>query len=171
MALVRQIVNANVYLEGASLLGQLADLNLPEPETAMNEFKALGMFGTVDLPSGLNKLEMSLNFKSFFRDAFRRFFNPFQAMNLQIRASIEDFEAGTRVGQTPLVILITAAAKKNAAGNYKPQENAEFPAELSVYYMKIVEAGTVVVEIDVMANIWKVGSQDVLAQWRRNLGA
>lgn len=170
MPLIRQIVNANAYLDGGSLLGQIEEFTLPEPETTTVEHKWLGGFGSVKLPSGLQVMEASIKFKSFFRDTFQRFYNPFASMEIQVRANVEDFEAGDRVNQSPYVAFMTVNSRKFAAGMFKPQENAEFNAEMDVTYLRIEEAGRTVLELDVMANIWKVGNQDVLAQWRRNLG-
>ena len=42
---------------------------------------------------------------------------------------------------------------------------------MSVTYAKLVVNGQDIFEIDVLENIYKVGSKDILSNFRRNIGA
>ena len=56
-------------------------------------------------------------------------------------------------------------------GTIKPQDNAEYETQMSVTYAKLVVNGQDIFEIDVLENIYKVGSKDILSSFRRNIGA
>ena len=55
-------------------------------------------------------------------------------------------------------------------GNFKQHDNVELTSMLTVTYVKQVINGEDVIEIDVLANIFKVNGVDVLAQYRNNIG-
>jgi P2 family phage contractile tail tube protein len=63
-----------------------------------------------------------------------------------------------------------AAFKEFPLGKFKKNDNAEFTTELAVYSFKIIHAGIELVEYDMEANIYKVLGDDLLAQYRANLG-
>jgi P2 family phage contractile tail tube protein len=54
---INRITNANIYLDGANLLGRAEEVKLPDVSMTMQEHKALGMVGKVELPAGFDKLE------------------------------------------------------------------------------------------------------------------
>ena len=57
MSQINAIYNANVYLDGNNLLGKAGEFKLPEFEIGQDEYKALGMVGTIKLPNGVEALE------------------------------------------------------------------------------------------------------------------
>lgn len=54
---INRITNANIYLDGANLLGRAEEVKLPDVSMTMQEHKALGMVGKVELPAGFDKME------------------------------------------------------------------------------------------------------------------
>ena len=42
---INRITNANIYLDGANLLGRAEEVKLPDVSMTMQEHKALGMVG------------------------------------------------------------------------------------------------------------------------------
>ena len=47
MTAVTAIYNANVYIDGNNLLGKASEFKLPEVEFEQDEFKGLGIKGTI----------------------------------------------------------------------------------------------------------------------------
>ena len=80
----------------------------------MVEHKALGMVGTLELPSGVDKMDGEIKWSSFYADALIQVANPYANINI---------------------------------------------------------GGLPIVEFDPMANIYKVAGNDVLAQFRANVGS
>ena len=66
---INRITNANIYLDGANLLGRAEEVKLPDVSMTMQEHKALGMVGKVELPAGFDKMEGEIKWNSFYRDA------------------------------------------------------------------------------------------------------
>ena len=167
---INRITNGNVYLGNNSMLGKVAEVTLPEVNAIMTEHKALGMFGKVELPAGLEKLEGTIIWNAFYKDVAIAMGNPFQSHALQIRCNVETYDAQGRMKEVPMVTFLTVMFKKNPLGAYKQAENAEFTSLFSATYVKQVIDGDEVLELDYMANIFRVNGADVMSTFRNSLG-
>jgi uncharacterized protein len=167
---VKKLTNANVYVNGSSFLGKAAEIDLPKITAVMAEHQALGMVGKIDLPSGFEKMEARIKWNSMYPDAMKRMANPFEMVSLQCRSSLEDYTAGGRTGEQAVVCFMKAQFKEVPMGNFKQHENVELESQLTVTYVKLEIGGEVIVEFDALANIYKVGGEDILAQYRANIG-
>lgn len=167
---VNRLTNANIYLDGKSMLGRAEEVNLPMIKHILSEHKALGMIGKVELWSGVDKLEAKIKWNSFYADVHKKFANPFRALNLQIRSSLEVYNSQGRTQQQPVVVFLTGSSKDFPTGNFKQHDNVELESNLTVTYVKLVVNGETILEFDVLANIFKAAGEDVMAQYRANLG-
>jgi P2 family phage contractile tail tube protein len=168
---INRVTNANIYIDGTnSLLGQAEEINLPKLSTVQVEHKALGMRGKIELPSGFDKMEMTIKFNSFYQTTFTQFANPYKSLKLQIRASVESWEGGDKTGELPLVIYATVTPKGFPLGNFKSNDNVEFEADVACTQIKMEYNGQQVMEFDAMANIFTIAGVDQLATYRANLG-
>lgn len=168
---INKIFNANVYLDGTlSLLGRAGEMTLPEMAVDTQSHKALGMFGELELPSGLKAMKCDIKWTGFYADHLRAAANPFNAHSLQVRGSLETWTSQGRTREVPVVWTMTAGWTTAKLGTLKPKEGAEFDDEMAVSYVKVAHDGQAVCEIDVFNNIWTVAGEDVLARWRANLG-
>ena len=167
---LRRVTNAAVYINGNSLLGRAEEIKLPDITTLMTEHKALGMVGKLELPSGFDKLEGEIKWNSYYPEVAATMADPYSMVQLQCRSSVETWGAGGRTEQLPLVTFLTVLFKKNPLGNFKQNDNAEFGTSFAAYYIKQQFAGADVVELDVLANIYKVGGQDKLDLMRAYQG-
>jgi hypothetical protein len=167
---VNRLPNCNVYVNGGQMLGRAEEVDLPDIKTVQAEHKAVGLIGKLELPSGLDKLEASFKWNSFYSDVFTAIANPFTAVSIQVRASLETWAGGSRVSEVPLIVFLTGTFKEFTAGKFKQHENAEFPSKMNVTYIKKIVNGVDIYEIDVLANIWKVNDVDLLATYRTNIG-
>ena len=167
---VNRIVNANIYIEGVNLLGRAEEIKLPDITAIMNEHKALGMIGKMELPSGFDKLEGEIKWNSLYEEVAKYMANPFKALQLQCRSNIEIYGSGGRIEEVPLTTFLTAMFKKNPLGSFKQHDNAEFTSTFSATYIKQVIKGKEVLELDYMANIFKVNGEDLLATYRDHIG-
>ena len=167
---INRLTNANVYLDGGSMLGRAEEVNLPVLKAKMAEHKALGMVGKIELPSGFDKLEGEVKWNSLYEEAAKAMANPFKAVQLQCRSSIETYGPGGRIEEVPLATFLTVMFKKNPLGTFKQHDNAEFGSTFTATYIKQVIKGKDVLELDYMANIFKVNGEDLLATYRDNIG-
>jgi P2 family phage contractile tail tube protein len=168
---VNKIFNANIYLDGTNnLIGRAAEVTLPEISVATSEHSGLGMVGTLELPAGLQAMTLQIKWSGFYADHMKAGANPFKAHKFQVRGSVETYGAEGRVAEAPVVWHVTASWKKAALGGVKPKEAAEFEDELAATYVKVVHDGEELLEVDVLQNIWRAAGEDVLANYRKNIG-
>ena len=167
---LNRVTNANIYVDGNCLLGKAEEIKLPDITTVMSEHKALGMVGKIELPSGFEKMEGEIKWNSFYRDVWLKMNNPYSMVQLQVRSSVETYGAMGRMQQQPLVTFLSVMFKKNPMGTFKQNDNAEFSSSFACYYVKQQLAGEDMLELDVLANIYKVGGVDQLDIYRNNIG-
>lgn len=167
---IKKLTNANVYLDGNSLLGKAEEISLPDLSGKMTEHKALGMVGTTEFWSGLDKMEAKIKWNSLYPDVMRKTANPMKAYQLQVRASLNNYDSTGKTGEDAVVCFLTGTFKKHPGGNFKQHDNVEMENTLNVTYMKLEVAGSVIYEVDVLANIFRVDGNDLLATYRANLG-
>lgn len=168
--IINRITNCNVYLDGASMLGRAEEIDLPEVKQIMQEHKALGMQGKVEFPAGIDKLEAKIKWNSFYPEVLRKIGNPFKSLQLQARGSLESYTGQGRTSEVPVVTLMTGIFKKFPLGKFKPHDNVELESELAIHYVKQTIDGQDIIEIDVLANIFRIGTGDLLERFRINIG-
>jgi P2 family phage contractile tail tube protein len=167
---VQRVTNANIYIDGNSLLGRGEEVELAFPKAKMADHKGLGMFGTAEFPAGIDKLEAKVKWASIYADVLRTI-SIFHSHQFQIRASIEQYTSQGRIAEYPFVGLMTAQFKDGGPLNFKQHEQVDFPTTLVVYHCEYYISGVQYILYDVLANIYTVGGIDQLAQFRANIGA
>ncbi len=167
---INRLTNANVYLDGGSMLGRAEEITLPTLKAKMAEHKALGMVGTIESFAGFEKLEGKIKWSSLYPEVLKKTANPFTAVQLQVRGSLEVYTSAGRQDEKPVVVMLSVIFKSLPAGAFKQHDNVEVESEFTATYMKISVDGEEIVEIDALANIYKAGGQDVLAAYRTNIG-
>lgn len=166
---INRITNANVYLDGGTLLGRAEEIKLPDIGIKMTEHKALGMVGTIELPAGFDKMEGEIKWSSFYKDVMAKIANPFKFISLQVRGSLGTYNPQGMVEEVPLVTFLTVVFKKIPGGTFKQHDNAEFATPFSGYYFKQTVNGEDLIEFDPMSNIYKVKGEDLLVTYRKNV--
>ena len=167
---INRLTNANVYIGANSLLGKLDEIELPEVKIKTAEHKALGMIGAMKVPAGIEIMEGKFKWNSLYPDVLKRIANPFRNLEIQVRGSLEQYTIQGRTLEIPVKVLLTIAPLGLPGGSYKQNENVEAETEFTAFYMKQVIGGEDIVEVDVLNNIYKAGGEDLLQQYRSNIG-
>lgn len=167
---INQVDNANVYLNGQSFLGKAKSVKLPEFEVEMVEHKNLGLVGTIKLPAGVNALEGEIVWDGFYPEVAVIANNPFKSAQLMVRADVKVFNAAGIAAEVPLVMLLNCSFSKSPMGDYKPKEATEYTNSYQAHSIKQTLDGKEVLFFDAFSNQWRVGGQDVLADYSRNIG-
>lgn len=165
-----RITNANCYLDGNSLLGQVEEATIPDVKKIMVEHKALGMIGKPEFSSGLDKMEAKIKFNSIYPDAIKSAAGFGNSVKLQLRSSVEVFEGGSKTSEKPYVVFMTGQFTNVPAGGFKAMENVEVEMNLSVTAIRVEFDRVELFNVDVNANIWIVDGVDQLETYRSNLG-
>ena len=171
MSAINTIFNANVYVNGNSQLGRASELKLPEIEISQDEYKGLGLVGTIKLPSGVEALEGEITWNSFYPDAFVQVYSPFKSVQLMVRANVQVFNASGLAEEVPMVTMVTATFSKNPLGTYKPKEKAEFASTYQATEIRQTIGGRETLYFNAFTNEYRVNGVDQLAKFRRNIGA
>lgn len=165
-----RITNAAVYLDGNSFFGRCEEIDLGTVKTVMSDFQGLGMVGLIELPDGIDKLEGKIVWNSLYYDAAKRLATPFKTVQLQCRSNVQVFNSGGLVDEFPLVTMMTIMFKEYQLGSYKPRDPSKFESPFSATYVRQILNGNEVVLLDYLANIFKVGGEDQLAKYKKNIG-
>lgn len=168
---INKLVNANIYMNGNNLLGRAEEIQLPQIKIKTAEHKALGMIGSAEFFSGIDKLECKIKWNALYPDVLKTCSNPFTAAMLQVRASLETYNATGRISEVPATAFLIGTFKEFPLGNIKPHENAEYETTMAVTYAKLIVDKEEIFEIDVLQNIYKVGMLDMLSKFKKNIGA
>lgn len=164
------LTNANIYVGRNSFLGRASQLQLPNLEFSMTEQNLIGMIGSIETFSGINAMEVSITWNAYYPDVMKEFGNPFKAVNMQARASLETYEGGSIVEELPAVVFLTVAPKSFPLGTFQQQENVQIEQTLRCTAVKLEINREPIFEFDALANILKLNGQDLRAQYRANLG-
>ena len=167
---INKLINANVYMNGSNLLGRAEEVQLPQIKHKMAEHKALGMIGSAEFFAGIDKLECKIKWNALYPDVLTTCANPFVAVPIQVRASLETYTSAGRVSEVPAIAFISGTFKEFPLGTIKPGDNAEYETTMSVTYAKLVVDGADIFEIDVLENIYKVNGVDILSTFKANIG-
>lgn len=171
MSSVNVIYNANVYIDGNSMLGRAAEFKLPEFEIGQDEMKGLGLAGTIKLPNGVEALEGEITWNSIYADVAAKLSHPFKSVQLMVRSNLQTFDAMGLQKEVPVVTTVTARFSKNALGNFKPKEKSEHNTTYQAMEIRQVVDGREVLYYNAFTNQYRVGGTDALAQMRKNIGA
>ncbi|WP_373100793.1 MULTISPECIES: phage major tail tube protein [Pasteurellaceae] len=167
---INQIVNANVYIDGNSLLGKAKEFKLPDIEFEFIEHKGLGLHGTVKLPAGLNAMEGEVIWDSFYPEVRAKVYNPYKNVQLMARSNLQVFDSRGLVAEEPLVTIMNVAFNKTTGGSFKNKEATEHSDMFQIMSIKQLLGGKEILHVDVLANIYRVNGQDVLQKYRTNIG-
>nr|BDD46397.1 phage major tail tube protein [bacterium] len=166
---VRKILGANVYINGNNLLGQADEVTPPSIKLKMEEHKALGQFIGTEFPTGIEKLEATFKFNSYYPEILKT--SPLKTVDLQVRANQAIYEGDTISSEIEVVHYIRGIFKETNFDAIKQGEQSGVEKQMSVTYSKLVIAGETIHELDAVNNIYKVGGEDVLASYKNNIGA
>lgn len=167
---VKRITNANVYVDGNSLLGKVDECKLPDIKVVMSEHKALGLQGKLEFPTGIDKLEATFKWNSLYSDVLTKVANPYKAVEVQLRGSLETYGNSGRIAEVPVVAYMTGVFNKFPLGGYKQHDNVELETTMAVTFCKLEIDGKPVIEFDALANIYKASGVDLLATYKINIG-
>ena len=168
---VNRLTNANVYNNGASLLGKVEEVTLPAIKSMSVDHKALGMVMPVELPSGFEKMTGKIKWNAVYPDLIKEFGSPYATKSIQIRGNLETYDSTGRLSEVSVVAYLTLRFKDVLPPiGLKQNDNPEMESEFSASYYKLEVDGVTLIEIDAFSNTFFVDGKDELANYRNSLG-
>ncbi len=168
---ISKVINAAVFVDGESFIGRAEEVDLPKVKFKFSDTKGLGLYGEAELPSGLDKMEARIKFNSLYPSFTALAANPFKLRTVIVRASQQVWDQNGVSREAPIKAEMRGFFREWDTGNIKGGESAEAEATLSVIYYKLEADGNEIVEVDVFNNIYKVEGQDILQQFKQNIGS
>ena len=183
---VNALVNAAVYMLPAGLpangtigvgvgnlgglLGRAAEVELPHPKSKMVDYKGLGMIGDLSLWAGIDKLETTIKWASYDPTVLAQIVNPLSPSYVMVMGNVTQYTSGGVQAQIPVVYVMGGIFHDPGSASVKKMEQSELTSHVTVYHAEEYINGVQVFLYDVFANTYIVGGQDILAQYRQNLG-
>jgi P2 family phage contractile tail tube protein len=167
---VNRIANANIYVNGANLLGMAEEVTFPKPKHKFVDHKGLGMAGTGEFWAGIDKLESKIKWASIYPQVEAIAASPFSPQAFQVRGNIMTYNSQGLAAQVPVVCFMTGVFKEGGDLMFKQHENVDYTSTITVYHSEMYVSGTQVFLFDLLSNQYVVNGVDLLAQFRANIG-
>lgn len=168
---IKKLHNSQVFDGDKSLMGIASECTLPDVVAVLEEHLGQGMIMKVDLPTGvLEKMSFKIKWNSFYPDVWARGGDVMQIRKLQVFGNVNTHNANGLASQQKLKVNVNGTWTKTPGGVLAPAKQPETESELSVSYFKINFDGNDLIEVDAFTGVYKVAGQDVLTNFRKNLG-
>ena len=168
MALPRKLKLFNLFLNGENFVGQVTEVTLPKLSRKMEEYRAAGMSGTVDIDLGMEKLEMEFTCGGMMREILLSFGAATHDAELLRFAGAYQREESEEVDAVE--VTVRGRHKEIDMGGAKLGDDTEFKVSSSLSYYKFEMNGETLIEIDVVNMIEIIGGVDRLAKYRAAIG-
>lgn len=167
---ISHLYNCTVYLNGGAYIGAAETVKLPDIVQKMAEVSGLGLFGTVELPSGIEAMEASITWNGPYEAALLATNNPLRAVSLMVRGSLEKHTSAGLDSTSAYVATMTVRQKASNQGEFKAAERLMPETVFTVTSYKLEIGGVTMIEFDALSNTYKVANTDVLSAFRANNG-
>ncbi|WP_375592125.1 phage major tail tube protein [Chitiniphilus eburneus] len=168
MALPRILTKFNVFHNGTSHLGEVAELVLPKLTRKVDEYRGGGMGGPVDLDLGNEKLELEATYGGWMYDILLQYgIAQIDGVLMRFAGAVQRQDTGEN---DAVEIVVRGRHVEIDPGSAKAGEKGEFKVKSSLSYYKLVVNNVTLIEIDHINLVFVVGGTDLYAAQRRAIG-
>ncbi|MDC6293995.1 phage major tail tube protein [Ralstonia pseudosolanacearum] len=168
MALPRHLKHFNVFADGESHAGECEEITLPKLARKLEEYRAGGMNGPVEIDLGNEKLELEATYGGPMRSILRQYGTT------TIDGAMVRFAGAYQREDTSEVDAVEVVVRGRHTeidfGAAKAGDKAPFKVKSSLSYYKMVVNGELWCEIDHINFIETIFGVDRLAAQRRAIG-
>ncbi|WP_313552360.1 phage major tail tube protein [Pseudomonas sp.] len=170
MALPHKLKNVNFFNEGYNYLGQSKTVTLPTLGRKMESYRGGGMNGPVKVDFGMSDDGLQLEWTLGGLDlTVLKQFGVTNASGVMLRFA-GSFQQDDTDTTTSVEIVVRGRHETIEMGDAAPGEDTEHKITTTCTYYKLAVDGEVVIEIDLLNFIEKVGGVDRLEGQRKALG-
>lgn len=169
MAMPRKLKNLNLFNDGNTYIGQIAEVTLPKLTRKMEDWRGGGMNAPIKIDQGMEGVELEAVCGGLMRDVFEQFGIPrHDGVMLRFAGAYQRDDTG----QVDAVeVVVRGRHEEIEAGKAKAGDDTEFKFKTVASYYKLSVAGATLIEIDIPNFVEVVGGVDRLAEQRRAIGA
>jgi hypothetical protein len=165
----RKLKNFALFVDGYGYAGRCEEIALPKLTRKMEEFRAGGMDGPVEIDLGQEKLECEVTLAEYDESVIKQYgLQDGSAVKVKMKGSIERDDASG--DKDPVEVVLQGRWRELDFGTWKGGENSTLKMAVAATYYKYSSKGEDLIEIDLVNMVCLVGGQDRLATTRANLG-
>ena len=169
MALPSKLKNLNLFNDGLSYIGQVTEFKLPTLTRKMEEYRAGGMLGPIDVDLGQEKIEAEWKCGGLMLDVLRQYGAvSHNAVQLRFAGGYQREDSGE---VDAVEIVIRGRHTEIDAGTGKVGDDTEFSVKTTASYYKLSINGHTEIEIDLVGMVFMVNGVDRQSALRRAIGA
>lgn len=169
MGFTSKLKDMNLYGDGDSWKGQIAECTIPKLALKMEEMRNGGMLGPVMIDQGLDKIEFEFKAGGLLLDPLEQFgATVVDAAQLRFAGAYQNQQSGT---VNYVEVVARGRYSEVDFGSQKPGDDTETTYKMACSYYKLVRDNTVLLEIDLIAGIFIVYGVDRYAEIREALGS
>lgn len=168
MALPRTLKHFNVFADGVSHAGEVEEIDLPKLSRKVEEYRAGGMNGPVEVDLGNDKLEMEATYGGLMREILKQYgTTTVDGAMLRFAGAYQREDTGA---VDAVEIVVRGRHTEIDFGKAKAGSKDPFKVKSALSYYKLTVNGEVWIEIDHVNFIETVFSNDRLAEQRKAIG-
>lgn len=167
---INKLTNANIYLDNKDMLGRAEEITLPDVTYKMTEHEGLGLLGSMEFFSGIEKMEASIKWSAVYADTAGYMADPFKAIALSLHGNLQTWDTSGVAQEQPYKVWMKGTFKNFPTGMFKKSENVDITTKFNVYSIKVEFGGKVQFEFDATTNKLASGGKDLTAKYKANLG-
>ncbi|MET3234346.1 UNVERIFIED_ORG: P2 family phage contractile tail tube protein [Burkholderia sp. 1263] len=168
MALPKKLKNFNLFQNGESFVGQIAEVTLPKLTRKMEAYRGGGMNGPIDIDQGQEGISFEWTAAGFMQSVLAQY-GITKHDGVQLR-----FAGGYRSEDSTkhdnIEVVVRGRHKEIDPGSAKPGDDTAFKVSTTCSYYKLSVNGTTVIEIDFVNMIENINGTDLMADLRSAIG-
>ncbi|WP_296223210.1 phage major tail tube protein [Ralstonia sp. UBA689] len=168
MALPRILKQFNVFADGISHAGEVEEITLPKLTRKLEEYRAGGMNGPIDIDLGNEKLEMETTYGGLMREILKQYgTTTVDGAMLRFAGAYQREDSNEVDGAE---VVVRGRHTEIDFGNAKAGSKDPFKVKSSLSYYKLTVNGEEWIELDHVNFIERVFGVDRLAEQRKAIG-
>ena len=168
MGLPRKLKDFNLFNDGASYMGLVPELTLPKLSRKMEEYRAAGMTGPVQVDFGNEAITLEWTAGGLLTDALKQYGAcTHNAVQLRFAGAYQNDDDGI---VSAVEIVVRGRHKEIDLGSAKQATDTSHKYSTACSYYKLTVDSEVLIELDFMGAIENIGGVDRNVNIRKAIG-
>lgn len=167
MGLPRKLKQMAMFVKGVHYAGECPEVTLPTLERELEDYRGGAMPGPVKVDMGGKELTMAIKMAGWVAAIVKEYGGALSGTDLRLVQAVQADDTADVQG---IEIVARGRMIKADLGSAKPGDMTEHEYEFALTYLKIIDAGETLVEIDYLNMIENVGGVDRMETTRSVLG-
>lgn len=169
MAMPRKLKNLNLFNDGNSYLGQIAEVTLPKLTRKMEDWRGGGMNAPIKVDQGMEGIELEAVCGGLMREVFGQFgIARHDGVMLRFAGAYQRDDTGA---VDAVEIVVRGRHEEIEAGKAKAGDDTEFKFKTVCSYFQLSVNGVPLVVIDIPNFVEFIDGVDRLREQRQAIGA